>query len=408
MFFGVTRFSLFMPNSTAWYLSKDVLDDKKIEEYKQRLFSSERLEERIEIFFGITIPSLAKMAVGRHYCHILQISDEMPLEYKQKIVQISSDYDFITIQEVNRHGNSLLSLQDIILNKLGDQEKYFGLFNLDDDDLLAMDFFQKSASYINEYYKGHVISYGTGITGLLRKNGVVQDPRLCYQPKINIGLLKICWVEDGKIHIPRVGNHKFADKFSPVILDSREVMYFWTRHLNQDSSRSFNDRQQQLNVILTDLEKFNPIDIDQQLREKFPLLDLKTSDELTVKSKHVINEWLTDKNVLIELGGISGKISIEFEIVVKNLDGVVDVDRIALASFVFKGNPEVVPGLSRSQNPDIGLFKYLSMKTKANNSMASISLFLPPELPLQAIRLQKWKIKSDIRIISIGLNIEEI
>lgn len=408
MFFGVTRFSLFLPNSAAWYLSKDMIDDNaKVQEYKERLFNPDRLEERINVFFNITLPTLSKMKKNYTYYHILQISDEMPNRYKNIIKTYCHQYNFLILQEIDRYGNSKKSLEKIISEKLNGKKICFGLFSLDDDDVLAIDYFDKAAMYLHDSFKGHVISFGTGVTGLLVKKDNIRDPRICYEPKINIGLLRIGWVDvNGRICTPVLGNHKYVDKFSPTILDSREIMYFWTRHLNQDSSRSFDDKQHQMNIIATDLNKFEKISVDQSLKDKFPFLNFKTSEDYTKLIKYDMDNTLLNQGISLELGGVSGKISIEFDVELEKSSHIVDVNRALIASFQFLKNPEMVAGLSRSEDSEVGFFKYIAMNSQSNT--ASVQVYIPEQLLLKAICLRRWKMKGGVKIKNLVVKIEDV
>lgn len=405
MFFGITRFSLFLPNSTAWYLSKDTVDNElKIQAYKDKLFSSSRLEERIDIFFNISLPTLLRMKKNYQYYHILQISDEMPTHYKKIIKQSCEKYSFVILQEVDRYGHSQKTLEKIILDKLQGRKRCFGLFSLDDDDVLSIDYFDKANIYIDDKFKGHVASFGTGITGLLTQGNIVKEPRVCYEPKINIGLLRICWINNNKVHIPALGNHKYVDKFSPTLLDSREIMYYWCKHLNQDSSRSFNDKQHQMNLILADLEKCEKISIDEFLKNKFPLLNFKTEEELTTVINHDIETTL-NKDLLLNFNKINGKISIEFNVNIENFLNVVDANRALIASFEFADEPDVVATLSKSQDRDIGFFKYIALYPQSN--IAKLEFFIPEQLALKTIRLRKWKMRTNIKITNIVIKIKD-
>ena len=61
MFYGVTRYSLFSPGSPSWKTSRSGVF-KTQEQYKDYLFSEQRLQMRADVFFGKSVPALAAMA----------------------------------------------------------------------------------------------------------------------------------------------------------------------------------------------------------------------------------------------------------------------------------------------------------------------------------------------------------
>jgi hypothetical protein len=406
MFFGVTRFSLLLPNSNAWYLSKDLYNDTAIEEYKARLFSPTRLDERIEIFFNLVVPSLNKMKGNHNYYHILQISEELPNHYKLKILELVSKYDFLLIQEVNKFGNSKTTLNEIILDKtkeLKNNENIFGLFYLDDDDILSIDYLDKVKKYIYPEFQGYIISFANGITGLLQKSTSL-NTKNCYQPKINIGLMRIGYIsEKNEVILPIIGNHKYSDKFSPTILDSREIMYYWTRHLNQDSSRSFDDYYNQINIILKDLNKFEDVNLSNEIKEKFPLLNF-SSDSDNKKEEIILNQIIDDRGFVVNFEPISKKAHISLNINKEQSTVILDKERALIVSFIFDKKCDNVPGLSKSSNEDIGFFSYVPLTSEKLSEKFQMTLVMPPNVNLKGLKIKKWKVKGNVKISEVNIS----
>lgn len=392
MFVGITRFSLLTPNSNAWYLSKDISD---IEDYRKKLFSKTRLDERMNIFFNISLPALKIMKDKYEYIHILQISDQLPVSYKKIIEEYTQKFNFLKIQEVDINGNSNLSISDIIIRniKKNSPETIIGVFNLDDDDILSVDYLKNSEKYINRLFKGHIISYGTGLTGLLDKNQVI-DFKECYQPKINIGLMRVGSVLGKKIQLPNMSNHKFCDKYSPTIINSKEVMYFWGRHFNQDSSKCFDDKNKQINIILNDLSQFDDIDMNDIILKKFPSLNFLPSKG--INKEILFNDNVEKEGNIINYHSNSNEVLFKIEFEVADLDKVLDKSRAVLLSFIFDKQVETVNGLVKSSDVEIGFFKYLSVKNIKNTS--TVSLVLPEGINLTQLKIKKWKCTSDILI----------
>ena len=95
VFFGVTRFSLFLPSSNAWNLTSDE------EKYKAKLFSPERLQPRFDVFFKYALPIYKKYADEFQYKHILLYSAHMPSVWKEKLFNELMKFPFVRPCEVD-------------------------------------------------------------------------------------------------------------------------------------------------------------------------------------------------------------------------------------------------------------------------------------------------------------------
>lgn len=401
MFLGITRFSLFTPNAKGWNLSKSAKNEKSIEDYKKNLFDSSRLNERLNLFFNISLPSLDIIKKDYEYLHIIQISDQLPNYYKEKIQKYAENYSFLKIQEFDIYGNASKNLFDIINEniELCFEKKFVGFFNLDDDDLLALDFFDKTQKYINEDFFNYGISFGSGITGLISGNTVF-EARESYKPKINIGLMKIGSVSLNGLSIPKNSNHIFIDKFMPTIIDSREVMYFWARHFNQDSSNSFNDTHEQLRIILNEFSKLNTLEVNSNIVDRFPKLNFHPNGSL--RRELILNKKINSQDKLqIDLLVKNSRILIKVNYDILSKEGVLDPLRVGVLSFKFNEPVSEIAGLNLSSNQDIGLFRYFG--AKENNNICYIPLVLPNGISLQSISARIWKYRGEILIKKIEI-----
>lgn len=118
----------------------------------------------------------------------------------------------------------------------GGGPQIYGSFRLDDDDLLPVNFFDRCAGSMSDATVGMYISMSKGVTALYR-DGQFSNFREVTVPNIAIGLLGISRIEsNGRWTVPpRYASHHRVDEFAPVILDSRDFGYIWTRHAEQDT-----------------------------------------------------------------------------------------------------------------------------------------------------------------------------
>jgi hypothetical protein len=285
IFIGITRFSVYAPKSVEWVASKETsanLEKTSNDDYKKYLFSAERLDIRCFIFFELSLPILEVMSKKHNYKHIIQYSAELPEEYKRKLSVIEKKYPFIYLDLIDNLENRTSKLYKTVVPNLiensfektnqKDKENItFGIFNLDDDDLLGINFLNKMAEYIDSKYSKKVISFGLGVTAFFDEaSRLFSNPREAYLPKINIGLMRVCEyiLKERKIIFPKSGSYMTVDKVTPVILDSREISYFWVRSFNQDT---VHDKEESKAVLTKFLNQYPSLELNRNLLDTFLL-----------------------------------------------------------------------------------------------------------------------------------------
>ena len=274
MFIAVTRFSLFIPNSTAWLVSSHKEDNTKIEEYKRKLFDSKRLDFRINFLSRITLPLLEEASKGYKFVHIIEYSDSLPIVYIEKLRTLQDKYSFVQLNEYNIEGKSSKTAQDIAidffeLKQVDDRDVMIGMFKLDDDDCISIDYFKRCNKYLNKYYHGHNLSLGLGVAGVFDESFKLSNIVEMYYPKVNIGLLRIGAYrhQTQKMVFASLGTHMKADRYSPTIIDSREISFFWSKHHTQDSAEK--DFHKNDLSKLNSIEHINPVLVQDKFGEKF-------------------------------------------------------------------------------------------------------------------------------------------
>lgn len=234
MFIGQTRFSLFMPGSTNWRAS-DNTRFRSENEYLEYLYSEERLEARTKLFLDFSLPQLADAARGYDVTHLVSYSDSLPAKYQRQLEEAAAGYDFLQLDRVEA-GNKATSPVAVAKRKANSKERLFIEYRLDDDDMLAVSYFDQLSAYARPEFVGMYVSFGAGIA-VVYVDGKLYDARTCRHPMVAIGLAKICGIDQsGDVQAPKNIRHVIADTAAPVILDSRELSYVWTRHDSQDTA----------------------------------------------------------------------------------------------------------------------------------------------------------------------------
>jgi hypothetical protein len=412
-FVGHTRFSLLNPHSPNW-LASNGSRFRTPEEYQDYLYSAERLDVRCEIFFDLSLPQLQRSSEGLDYRHVVSYSDTLPAPYQERLENAEREFDFLVL---DRHpgGASSNSLSSVASRMFGPNGSAggpgtpFGLFRLDDDDLLSADYFQQISTYITSANVGMQVSLGTGVTALF-DGGRFFNPRVCHHPMIAIGLTSICtFSEDGTLLRPVDASHNRSDRFNPVILDSRNISYLWVRHVTQDTSLRGAEKgpAEELADTLQDMSRFPRLQSMTEVEQAFPLGASRFSDapspllELIASLPDV--PALDEQGIRLDTNSAGGVLQLELA-----LDcGAGTVPRNALVglSLVDATGTPLEPeakreelartGLLFSPIPGIGHFRYVN--TTAGQSEYSMTFNLPDGIFCTSVLIRRWN-SSDLGV----------
>lgn len=232
-FLGHTRFSLYDPTSPSWRLAR-FEGRKKENGYLKQLYSPERMESRIQIFFDHSLPTLAKAATDHNLVHVVSYSEELPQKYRVYLESADETYDWLRLDRRSENNRKGYPLEQWAGQEFGPGD-IFGEFRLDDDDILGIHFFDTLADYLTPENVGRYVSFGYGVQAFY-EGGKFREPRMEHRPKIAIGLTRVCQVTtNGTINGAKRVAHTKTDLVAPVIVDSRKIQFLHSIHLNQDS-----------------------------------------------------------------------------------------------------------------------------------------------------------------------------
>lgn len=202
------------------------------------LFSSARLDPRVEIFLNLTVPQLQLAASEYHLRHIVQISPQLPEETKSRLREAAAEHPFLVVSEqatARGHKEDLDSHIREVASLVDSPDGLFARFRLDDDDILASDYFDQLSRYVNAANVGMNVSFGSGYQAAYY-SGVIFDLRNLYHPRNSMGMAQICRVRaSGRIEWRSYSNHARSDLEVPTILDSRFPTVLSLKHNGQDT-----------------------------------------------------------------------------------------------------------------------------------------------------------------------------
>lgn len=387
LFLGHTRFSLFMPRSDAWHASfRSFTTD---EEYRDYLFSDARLDRRCDIFLNLSLPQMAEAARQWPIRHVVSYSASLPEKHRQQLVEAASRHSFLVLDE-QREGEAGVRDERGLVERFGASPGVVAAYRLDDDDLLSADFFEQVAPHVRAENAGMLVSLATGLTALQEEDGRFSIFRESYVPMIAVGLVSICLVEeDGSVAAPVWSPHSQADRFNPVILDSRSPSYLWIRHQDQDTTMNHGETDALVRV-LDHLAK-RPLAEGVDVARLFPTV----AGRLRPMTRVVLNSDpldLAEARVIQFDPPVEGMFNLRVEVTcgpgavannaLMSLD-IVDDDGVPPAP------EQIVAGATHSPKPAIGLYRYVT--TRVGSSVSNHDLVIPPGMRCRGITVRIWR-----------------
>lgn len=398
-FIGCTRFSLYIPGSNAWDISKVSEDD-----YLCRLYSDDRMKARFDIFFNKAVPLYKKMSQNYFYKHIVQYSAIMPQKWKDRLFEEVGKYDFLVLSEASENSISV-PIKALLADKPSGTLAYF---RVDDDDVLSIDYIDALANYAKSDYEGMIVSFGSGLVATY-VNGAFSDFRQCYRRFLALGLAFIGRydAENKNYWLPKYNGHETVDRFSPTVVDSRDPMFIWTHHEFQDTKiRS----ARTIDLISSKLRGYSRITSLQNYGVRFPTLQREMELLLENNEEVLFLEKIRLSSDRTKFPAVKHKTAKRFFLDYLIMDesfiqgenkGIIQ-DRHLVVSFEFDKQQNEVVGLTKSANSNIGWYAYVSFVDGEANGQIEFSL--NENVLLRGVTLVKWKAKGvALRVNSLRL-----
>lgn len=382
VFFGVTRFSLFLPSSNAWNLTSDE------EKYKAKLFSSERLQPRFDVFFKYALPIYKKYADEFQYQHILLYSAHMPSVWKDKLFSELADFPFVRPCEID-DTISYMGVMESYLQETCENDTPIALFRVDDDDILAADYMRQLSRYTNFAFEGMSVSFSKAV-GAYFSDGKFVSFKKVHKPMLSMGLATIGRYDSTtkKLIVPRAVNHAETDKHRPVVVDGTKPAFIWTHHPTQDSNQDTKGTSDRLSDELVRL----PSIVNRDELKSFPTLlpdfdDLESQWEtLFVSENQNFDSQLICAPVSIDAGT-----KLRFTISATIQNSISNSRALLVCLGADAINVNFVEGMMKSQDSSIGWFRYVGANEGKVES--SFELSLGDSMNLKTLALRVWLVK---------------
>lgn len=289
-FIGHTRFSLFDPKSGSWRATRGIGGGlfETLEAYRNHLFSPERLKPRLDCFINLSLPNLALAKKDYRVRHIVSYSASAPEFMKEALAEAAEQYEFLVLDEQAEDAvRPPQAAVEQVANDFLAEEDVFGWYRLDDDDLLAFNYFSALAPFVQEWSVGMSLSPSVGLTAFL-EDGRFSDFRYEHFPMNAQGLASVCGKNGAQFRIPKQVSHTRTDHDHPVILYGLEPLYLRSRHLDQDTSldRNADTARAKLKKEAAGQPRF---EATWQIADIFPALDGRYNrpDPIFQTAKHI-------------------------------------------------------------------------------------------------------------------------
>ena len=230
-FYGVTRFSTYLPGNKAW-LSAQLSED----EYQAHLFDDERLRRRAQIFFRYALPHYQAMADRHAYRHIVHYTDSLPEKWRDELHAAASRFPVVLLDNVTETLDSVETVRRHVATEHPDTD-VVAWFRIDDDDILASSYLDRLSDYATPEHDGWAVSFGLGAGAMYDGQKFVNARRmLIHGPSQGQAYIGRFDARSESISFPRAINHHREDTVAPMICDSREYAFLQTFHEHQDQT----------------------------------------------------------------------------------------------------------------------------------------------------------------------------
>lgn len=387
-FIGHTRYSLFKPGSTKWRATNGsgYRDD---EAYRAYLFSEERLSIRAEMFIGRSLPALEIASKDYNFRHVVSYSTDLPEKYKRSLEAAAQRFSFLVLDQQGPDDSGLDI--DILAQETFPQSAPYGVFRLDDDDILAISFFERMAAFIRAEFVGMQVSLPLGFTGII-EGGKYRNIAQMYSPLIALGLLGIHQrQQDGRLVAPKWVSHPKSDRANPVIFDAREPVYFRGLHVGNDTGIT-RDGGTPIQAAYKELSRYRPLSSTEvsDFKVMFPTLgdSVPATSELSLFEGIGVLEDELRFEFPEPVSRFTVTAHLRFSDHPGKLNSLLRFDLRDETGTLLQNQEIDVIGLARSKSPKAGYFKYVYSQAGPVSTRGEIEL--PSGISCDAVTLVRW------------------
>lgn len=266
---AVVRFSIFDPDWKGW-LATNSGTFTSSKDYRDYLWSDERLAQRFDIFGRLAAPIYQLMAERHDFKVLVQHSPDLP--GVDQLHDLTTRFPVLVPVPVT----GAVEARDTVHENLA-QDGRTGdvvMLRVDDDDLLSADFLDQLQVHVTPAHRGWCVSLGNGLAARPHRESLT-DFRILNQPLSSIGQAYLGHYRrrGQRLELSALQSHRKVSEVLPTVLDSRSLAYIQIRHEQQDT-RVGAEADTVPHVIARAMAKLPKFTDVAALRTKFPTLDV--------------------------------------------------------------------------------------------------------------------------------------
>ncbi|MGB7449143.1 MAG: glycosyltransferase [Ornithinimicrobium sp.] len=244
---AVVRFSVFDPTTPQWRATRSGTFESP-EEYRDHLWSKERMRTRMRIFRTWAVPHYQQMAQRHDFRVLVQHSEDLPARYLDDVRDLAAAHDAIRLMPLR--GQQAFSETVATHLRLEGRSGPVVMLRVDDDDLISVDLLDQLAPHVTDQHRGWVLSPGYGLAARINSHGLF-DFRPWVSPLIAIGQAYTGSFDArrGRLDMPVIRRHRQVHRELPTILDSRSLAWVYVRHPGQDTQVGVDPAQARSAVV---------------------------------------------------------------------------------------------------------------------------------------------------------------
>lgn len=230
---AVVKFSVFDPEWGGWRANNSGAF-ATTEEYRDHLWSAERMEMRLRIFGTWAAPQYQKMADGHDFRVLVQHSPQLPEPFISELRALADRYPVLRLVATPHFEESSIGVRKDL--NVDGRSGPVVMLRVDDDDIMSTDFLVQLEPHVIPAHHNWVVSLGYGLTARTHQRHLI-DFRTWVTPLIAIGQAYIGQynARSGDLDISPLLHHRLLHRELPAILDSRSLAWVHVKHPFQDT-----------------------------------------------------------------------------------------------------------------------------------------------------------------------------
>ncbi|MGB7423723.1 MAG: glycosyltransferase [Ornithinimicrobium sp.] len=227
------KFSVFDPEWLGWR-STNSGAFTSAHDYREHLWSAERMQMRLRIFGTWAAPHYQDMSSMHDFRVLVQYSPDLPEPFWKELRALADTYPVLRLVPTPHFEESSISVRHDL--QADGRSGPVVMLRVDDDDIMSADFLTQLDPHVIPEHHGWVVSLGYGLAARTDEEGLI-DFRPWVTPLIAIGQAYIGRYDarSSELDMSPLLHHRLVHRQLPTVLDSRSFAWVHVKHPWQDT-----------------------------------------------------------------------------------------------------------------------------------------------------------------------------